>query len=115
MESWSYEFKKGEYEYLNRHVFTYSLKNRTEKSIKLVDGAIVFRDRLGDKIMGIKLLQDVHYPPGKLQSITGDWPVNTFEVSEQRLQTINHDDVLPELYINKVVFDDNTIWSADAR
>jgi hypothetical protein len=28
---------------------------------------------------------------------------------------MNHDDVLPELHINKVVFEDNTIWSAEAH
>jgi hypothetical protein len=63
LESWSYQFKRGKYEYENRHVFTYSLKNLTEKGVKLVDGSLIFRDRLGEKIMTIKLLQDVRPGP----------------------------------------------------
>jgi len=27
---------------------------------------------------------------------------------EQRIQTMSHDDMLPELFINKVVLEDNT-------
>lgn len=108
-------FKRGQYEFQSRHVFTYSLKNRTEKSIKLVDGGIIFRDRLGEKIMSIKLLQDIRYPSGESQSAIGGWPVNTFDSSEQRIQTISHDDVQPELRINKVLFEDNTIWSDEAH
>jgi hypothetical protein len=115
LESWSYQFKRGKYEYENRHVFTYLLKNLTEKAIKLVDGSLIFRDRLGEKIMTIKLLQDVHYPFGESQSATGGWSVNSFNPSEERFQTMSHDDVQPELRINKVVFEDNTIWSAEAH
>jgi hypothetical protein len=85
-ESWSYQFKRGKYEYENRHVFTYSLKNLTEKGIKLVDGSIIFKDRLGEKIMTIKLLQDVRYPVGESQSATGGWSVNSFNPSEERLK-----------------------------
>ena len=48
LESWSNQFKRGQYEYDNRHVFTYVLKNRAEKGIKLIDGVIIFRDRLGE-------------------------------------------------------------------
>jgi hypothetical protein len=86
LESWSYQFKRGKYEYENRHVFTYSLKNLTEKGIKLVDGSIIFKDRLGEKIMTIKLLQDVRYPVGESQSATGGWSVNSFNPSEERLK-----------------------------
>jgi hypothetical protein len=113
-ESWSYQFKRGKYEYENRHVFTYSLKNLTEKGIKL-GHSLIFRDRLGEKIMTIKLLQDVHYPFGESQSATGGWSVNSFNPSEERFQTMSHDDVQPELRINKAVFEDNTIWSAEAH
>ena len=101
LESWSYRFKRGKYEYENRHVFTYSLKNLTEKGIKLVDGSLIFRDRLGEKIMTIKLLQDIHYPFGESQSATGGWSVNSFNPSEERFQTMSHDDVQPELRINE--------------
>jgi hypothetical protein len=115
LESWSYQFKRGQYEVQNRHVFTYSLKNRAGKGIKLVDGGVVFRDRLGEKIMSIKLLQDIRYPSRKSQSATGGSSTNAFDSSEQRIQTMNHDDVLPELEINKVVFEDNTIWSTESH
>jgi hypothetical protein len=65
--------------------------------------------------MTIKLLQDVHYPVGESQSATGGWSVNSFNPSEEWLQRMNHDDVQPELHINKVVSEDNTIWSAEAH
>jgi hypothetical protein len=32
LESWSNQFKRGQYEYDNRYVFTYVLKNRAEKA-----------------------------------------------------------------------------------
>jgi hypothetical protein len=38
--SWEYKFKAGQYSYENRHLFTYVLKNLSDKPIKLVDGSL---------------------------------------------------------------------------
>jgi hypothetical protein len=112
---WTYSFEKGKNEYENRHLFKYSLKNRSQRSIKLVDGILMFRDLLGEKIMGIKLDRDVTYPAGEATEASGAWRVNTFEPSEMRLLTIKHEDVKADLIINAVVFDDNSKWSSSEK
>jgi hypothetical protein len=112
---WTYSFQRGQYEFLNKHAITYALKNRTEKAIKLLQGSIVFRDLLGEKILGIRLAQDVKYPPYKTTPTSGFWDVNSWEPAQMRLSEMNHEDVKAELTIDKVVFDDNTIWSANGH
>jgi hypothetical protein len=110
---WSYQFKRGQYEYENRHLFTYILKNRTDKTIKLVEGSILFTDLLGEKLISIRLFQDLKYPGDEANPMSGEWNVNQFEPGEQRMATIDHDDVKATLIIQKVVFSDNTVWSGD--
>jgi hypothetical protein len=110
---WSYEFKRGQHEYENRHLFTYILKNRTDKAIKLVEGTIMFTDLLGEQLMSIRLFPDIRYPPGEPNTASGQWNVNQFEQGEQRMAMIDHDDVKATLIIQKVVFSDNTVWSGD--
>lgn len=112
-DEWSYEFHDAQYDFEKKHVFTYALKNQTQKDIKLVDASIVFSDRIGNELMTIKVLPDVAYPPGTPVPITGKWPTNSWQPGEARLRIINHDDVMPRLVVHKVVFADNTIWSAE--
>jgi hypothetical protein len=111
--SWGYQFKTGQNEYENRHLFSYFLKNRTDKAIKLVDGSILFTDLLGEKLMSIRLFPDVRYAPGQTAEASGQWNVNQFEPGEQRLPRIAHDDIKATLTIQKVVFSDNTVWSSN--
>jgi hypothetical protein len=110
--SWQYHYSPGKYEYQNRHVFSYVLKNRMEKAIKLVEGTIVFTDLLGEKLMAIRLIPDVVVPAENTDWCQGDWEVNQFEPNQQRMASLKHDDVKATLTIQKVVFSDNTIWSA---
>jgi hypothetical protein len=112
---WTYSLRRGEYEILNKHAITYALKNRTEKAIKLLQGSIVFRDLLGEKVLGIQLLRDVKYPPRETTPMSGVWDVNSWDRAQMRLPGMNHEDVKAELTIDKVVFDDNTIWSANGH
>jgi hypothetical protein len=91
--------------------FSYVLRNRTE-SIKLVEGTIVFADLLGEKLMAIQLPPDVKIPSGGTAPSEGEWTVNQFEANQQRLGILSHDDVKASLTLQKVVFSDNTIWSA---
>jgi hypothetical protein len=109
--NWQYQYRPGKDEYQNRHVFSYVLKNRTEKAIKLVEGTIVFADLLGQ--MAIQLIPDVLVPAGNTDWCQGDWEVNHFEPNQQRLASLKHDDVKATLTVQKVVFSDNTVWSAD--
>jgi hypothetical protein len=111
--NWQYQYRPGKYEYQNRHVFSYVLKNRMEKAIKLVEGTIVFTDLLGEKLMAIRLIPDVVVPAGNTDWCQGDWEVNQFEPNQQRLASLKHDDIKATLTIQKMVFSDNTIWSAD--
>ncbi len=112
--SWEYKFKAGQYSYENRHLFTYVLKNLSDKPIKLVDGTLLFTDLLGEKLIAIKLDRDAKYPAGKTASTSGAWNVNTFDSSggEGRMTTISHDDVKATLLIRNVVFGDNSTWNA---
>lgn len=112
--SWQYHFSQGKYEYQNRHVFSYVLKNRTEKAIKLVEGTIVFSDLLGEKLIGIRLIPDVVVPAENTDWCQGEWEVNKFQPNEQRLGSLKHDDVKGTLTVQKVVFDDNTVWSPES-
>ncbi len=113
--SWQYQFKAGQYSYENRHLFTYVLKNLSDKPIKLVDGTLLFTDLLGEKLIAIKLDRDAKYPAGKTASNSGAWNVNTFDSSEGRMTTISHDDVKAMLFIRNVVFGDNSTWSAKTQ
>jgi len=115
--SWEYKFKAGQYSYENRHLFTYVLKNLSDKPIKLVDGTLLFTDLLGEKLISIKLDRDTKYPAGKTASSDGAWNVNTFDPSggEARMATMIHDDVKATLVIRNVVFGDNSTWSAKTQ
>lgn len=57
--SWKYQFLLGQYQYESQHLFTYVLKNRSDKPIKLIDGTLFFTDLLGEKLIAIQLTRDV--------------------------------------------------------
>jgi hypothetical protein len=91
------------------------LKNRADKNIKLVDGSISFRDLLGEEIFKIRLISDILYRSDQSTPTGGEWQVNTLEPSQMRLKVMKHEDVKPYLVINKVAFDNNSIWSAGVQ
>ncbi len=110
---WDYTYNDAQYDFDKRHIISYCLKNRTHKDIKLVDASLVFRDRLGQQILMVRAVRDVIYPADAPTQQTGVWPLNMFEGSPQRMRSLPHDDVILTLIVRKVVFADNTIWSAD--
>jgi hypothetical protein len=110
-DDWSYDFHDAQYDMDKRHVITYTLKNETDKAIKLVDAFIILSDRLGQEILTVRLLRDVLYPPGVPSPQTGKWSVNSWKAEEARMRILNHDDVIPSLIVRKVLFVDNTTWS----
>jgi hypothetical protein len=109
---WEYRFKEGQQSYENRHVFTYILKNVSQKPIKLIHGTLLFTDLLGEKIVAIKLNPDVEYPSGQTASTSGEWDVSPLNPGEKRMATMNHNDIKATLLIQGVAFDDNTTWTA---
>jgi len=86
-DDWSYSFHDAQYDYEKKHVFSYALKNQTQKDIKLVDASIVFSDRVGSELITIRVLPDVVYPPGTPVPVTGKWPTNLFKPEEARLRS----------------------------
>ena len=110
--SWEYRFKEGQQSYENRHVFTYVLKNVSEKPIKLVHGTLLFTDLLGEKIVAVKLNPDVEYPQGQTASTSGEWEVSTLNPGERRMATMSHNDIKATLLIQGVAFDDDSTWTA---
>ena len=111
--SWQYQFKPGQYAILNEHHFSYVLRNQSEKAIKLVEGVITFTDLLGEKLMAIRLLPDIKCAVGGTASSSGSWQASMGEASEERLRILSHDDIKATLTIKKLVFSNNTVWSAD--
>jgi hypothetical protein len=109
--SWEYRFKEGQQSYQSRHVFTYVLKNVSQKPIKLIHGTLLFTDLLGEKIISIKLNPDVEYPPGQAASSSGEWEVSSLNLGEGRMATMNHNDINATLLIQGVAFDDNSTWT----
>jgi hypothetical protein len=111
--SWQYQFKPGQYAILNEHLFSYVLRNRSEKAIKLIAGGLTFSDLLGERLIAIKLLPDIKCAAGGTASSSGSWQAGMDDASASRLRTLSHDDIKATLTIQKVVFSDNTIWSSD--
>jgi hypothetical protein len=109
---WGYKFHDAQYEHEKRHIITYTLKNETDKDIKLIDASLVFSDRLGMEILAIKTLRDVLYPAGASVEQTGNWAAG-YMMGDNRMTTVAHDDVVLTLVIHKVVFKDNTVWSEE--
>jgi hypothetical protein len=111
--SWQYQFKPGRYALLDEHLFSYALKNQSDKAIKLVEGGIAFADLLGEKLISIKLIPDIKCAVSGTASSSGSWQSGLDQASASRLRTLSHDDVKATLTNQKVVFSDNTVWSAD--
>jgi hypothetical protein len=110
--SWEYRFKEGQHSYEDRHVFSYILRNVSEKPIKLVHGTLLFTDLLGEKIVAVKLNPDVEYPLRQAASSSGEWDVSPLNPGERRMATMNHNDIKATLLIQGVAFDDNSTWTA---
>lgn len=113
LASWEYKFKPNkEWAMLNCHVVTYVLRNTSGRPIKLIEGSITFTDLLGEKILTIDLHKDVRYQREVPASTNGEWYANASSSSEMRMTTLAHDDITATLTIDRAVFGDNTIWSA---
>jgi hypothetical protein len=110
--NWDYQFKPGQYQWENKHWFSYTLKNQSGKAIKLIDGSLQFTDLLGEQITNIRLDKDKLYPAGADTPDSGDWDINMFEKGPERLADLKHEDVKVTLVIRKVVFADNSVWNA---
>jgi hypothetical protein len=108
---WNFSFEAGKYGQA-QYKITYTLKNRTDKDIKLNQSGIELKDLLGEKVYGIRVNQDLRIPAGKEVSGGGYYSANPFIPEEMRLKGMSKENINAELLVLKAVFTDNSIYSA---
>jgi len=106
--SWDAHLNRGEYSNYNYKI-TLTLKNDSDKDIKLIDATVQFADLLGSRIYGIKVSPDHLIPAGKTITDSSEYSVNQFMPEQARLAQMKKEDVKATLVVSKVVFTDNTI------
>jgi hypothetical protein len=111
---WSYSFEVGAYN-MNHYRIIYTLKNTSQKGVKLNQSAIIFRDLLGEKVYAIKVSPDLKLPVRKNVVDEGAYPANEFIPEQMRLKGMDKENVRAELVVTKVVFDDGTVYEAPAK
>src|SRR5260370_18154573 len=70
---WNFAFEEGSYSQ-HQYKITYTLKNLSDKAIKLNQSALSFYDLLGEKITSVRIAPDLKLPPGKPITATGHYP-----------------------------------------
>jgi len=72
--SWDAHLGRGEYSQYH-YTITLTLKNNSDKDIKLIDASVQFSDLLGSQIYAIKVAPDHLIPAGKAVTEKGDYSV----------------------------------------
>jgi len=106
--SWDAHLNRGEYSNFTYKV-ALTLKNNSDKDIKLIDATVQFADLLGSRIYAIKVSPDQLISAGRTIAESGEYRVNQFEPEQARLAQMKKEDVKATLVVSKVVFTDNTI------
>jgi hypothetical protein len=106
--SWDAHLGRSEYSQYH-YTITLTLKNNSDKDIKLMDASVQFSDLLGSQIYGIKVTPDYLIPAGKAVTEKGDYSVNRFMPEQARLAKMKKEDVKATLVVQKLVFADNSI------
>lgn len=106
--SWEAHLQRGQYSDYHYRI-TLTVKNNSEKEIKLIDATVQFSDLLGAQIYGIKVTPDRHIQAGKTVTDTGEYRVNQFVPEQARLAQMKKEDVKATLVVSKLVFADNTV------
>ena len=105
--SWSARLEKGQFQ--TGYNISVKLKNVEKKGTKLAEVFLFFKDILGETVYTIKLDPDKKMLKGTTVDFNGFYPVNQFIPKELRLSKMAKEDVRVQLFIRKVVFDDNSI------
>lgn len=111
LTTWSYRVVRGDYG--SHYEITLDLKNSGTKDIKLIEGGVIFKDLLGDKVYSIRLTPDQKVAAGKSLADKGSYRINQFIASENRMAQMKKEDIQATLVISKLVFTDNTIVEYD--
>ncbi|MFA6596152.1 MAG: hypothetical protein WCS69_00405 [Ignavibacteriaceae bacterium] len=111
LESWSYSVTSDNIS--SYYAIKLKLKNDYEKGIKLIDATVQFYDLLDSRLFGIKIGPDIIIPAKQLVEENGSYSINQFINEENRMKTMNKEDVKAVLNVKKIVFDDNSIINLD--
>ena len=107
LSEWTYTYKRdsmGDY-----YVINYALKNNYDKNIKLVYGSINFKDSLGTVVFGIAITSGLKIPAGETVKHGGPYLFNQFVNGQLIMKDMDKRDIVTEVIIRKLVFDDNTV------
>lgn len=107
LSSWDYSFTKRDFG--SYYEISYTLQNNYPKKIKLLDASIQFKDLLGEHIYGIKVEPDVKIDSKGSRSESGLFRINQFMNEHFRMRKMDKKDIVAELVVRKIVFDDNTV------
>jgi hypothetical protein len=109
---WNFTFQTDQFNQ-PQYKITYTLKNKTDKAIKLNQSTIQFKDLLGERVYGIQVDHDLKIPAQKEVTDTGSYPANQFIPEQMRLKGMAKENVKAELIVTKAVFSDGSIYSGE--
>ena len=107
LSKWSYNLEKGDFG--SNYNIKYHLKNNYKKNIKLLDASINFNDLLGEHLYGIKVDPDLKIKSGTIKIEGGLYRINQFIAKQGRMAKMEKKDIIANLVVRKIVFDDNTV------
>jgi len=109
---WNFTFQTDQFNQ-PQYKITYTLKNKTDRAIKLTQSTIQFKDLLGERVYGIQVDHDLKIPAQKEITDTGYYSANQFIPDQMRLKSMAKENVKAELIVTKVVFADGSIYSSE--
>lgn len=86
----------------------YTIKNTTKRTISIVDGAVVFKDKLGDTMGRLKIERDVNLSPNEEKALGGNY-TQSFGKGMERLIVINKKHVDVSVDMDKLMFSDGEV------
>jgi hypothetical protein len=111
---WNFSFEVGSYNQA-RYKITYTVKNTSDKLIKVNQSEIHLFDLLGAKVTSFQIGADLQLPPGKSVTDTRFYSVNQFIPSPLRLKGMAKENVKAVLVVAKAVFADGSIYAAEPK
>ena len=86
----------------------YTMKNMTKKTISIIDGHVVFKDKLGETIGRLRIERDVDLSPNEEKPLGGRY-TQSFGTGLERLIVINNKHVDVSVDMDKLLFSDGEV------
>jgi len=86
----------------------YTILNTSSKTISIVDGAVVFKDKLGEQIFRLSIERDINIAPGKEEALSGRY-VNWSRSNIGRLLIIDKKHVDVSVDLDELMFKDGEV------